>query len=384
MKNKIKVMSILCTRPSAIKMAPVVHALENHDAFESIVCVTGQHRHMLDQVLNLFQITPHHDLNIMQVNQDLTAITTRVLSGMQMVLEKIKPDCVLVQGDTTSTFACALASFYRKIPVGHVEAGLRTNDIYSPYPEEANRAMTTRLSTWHFAPTKISEQNLLQENVNAQNIFVTGNTVIDALLWARDKVNRQSNWSTALGKNIQNLVDQQKQIILITGHRRENFGPGFERVCAAFRQLAEKHADWHFIYPVHLNPEVQKPVHAILSHLPNFYLIDPLEYAPFVYLMDKAKLIITDSGGIQEEVPSLGKPALVTREVTERPEGVEAGVSLLVGTDTQKIITETESLMCDQNRYAKMARIQNPYGDGHSADRIAEIIERSFLCQKII
>src|SRR3990167_3910698 len=373
----MKILSILCTRPSAIKMAPIVQAIEKHPELESIVCVTGQHRHMLDQVLNLFEIKPQHDLNIMTPNQDLYSITANVLMGLKEVLEKVKPDCVLVQGDTTSTMASALAAFYQKIPVGHVEAGLRTNNIYAPFPEEINRSIATCIAKFNFAPTEVSRQNLLKENVDGDSIFVTGNTVIDALLWVRDKVNQQQDWSHEIGTDIQKLVNEKKQIILITGHRRENFGEGFMSVCGAFYALAEKHPDWHFVYPVHLNPNVQKPVYEILGNVPNFHLIKPLEYAPFVYMMDKAKLIITDSGGVQEEAPSLGKPVLVTREVTERPEGVSAGVVLLVGTNREKIIRETESLMQDHNRYAKMSRIQNPYGDGKSAERIVNIIARS-------
>lgn len=373
MKKK-KILSILCTRPSAIKMAPIVHALEKNNLFESVVCVTGQHREMLDQVLKLFEITPHYDLNIMKTDQDLYSITANVLNGLKPVLEKVKPDYVLVQGDTTSTMAAALAAFYQKIPVGHVEAGLRTNDIYAPFPEEINRAITTRIAQLHFAPTEISKHNLLKENVDPSKIFVTGNTVIDALLWVRDKVNQQSDWSDVIGVDIQNLINNNKKIILITGHRRENFGDGFNHVCTAFKALAQKHPDWHFVYPVHLNPNVQKPVNDLLSGIANFYLIKPLEYAPFVYLMDKSTLIITDSGGIQEESPSLGKPVLVTRDVTERPEGVSAGVVVLVGTHTEKIISETESLMQDKSRYAKMSRIQNPYGDGFAAEKIVEVL----------
>ncbi len=375
---KTKILSILCTRPSAIKMAPIVHALKNNSNFESIVCVTGQHREMLDQVLNLFEIIPHYDLNIMKENQDLYSVTTSVLNSLKTVLNDVKPDCILVQGDTTSTMASALAAFYQKIPVMHVEAGLRTHDIYAPFPEEVNRAMTTRIAHYHFAPTHIAKQNLIRENIDDKHIFVTGNTVIDALLWARNKVNHQSDWSDSIGCDVQNLIHQHKKIILITGHRRENFGDGFKNTCTALKILAERNPDWHFIYPVHLNPNVQKPVNDMLSNIPNFYLTKPLEYAPFVYLMDKAKIIITDSGGIQEEAPSLGKPVLVTRAVTERPEGVLAGVVVLVGTDIQKIITETEGLMHDENRYATMSAIANPYGDGQSAARIVAILERVF------
>jgi UDP-N-acetylglucosamine 2-epimerase (non-hydrolysing) len=295
---------------------------------------------------------------------------------MNDVLKDAQPDMVLVQGDTTSCMAAGLAAYYQKIPVMHVEAGLRTNNIYAPFPEEANRALVSRIASTHFAPTEISKQNLLKENIDEKNIVVTGNTVIDALLWVRDKVNQQLDWSSVIGSDIQKLINQNKKIILITGHRRENFGDGFKNTCAALKMLAERNPDWHFIYPVHLNPNVQKPVYEMLSHISNFHLIKPLEYASFVYLMDKAKIIITDSGGIQEEAPSLGKPVLVTREVTERPEGVEAGVVILVGTDIQKIITETESLMHDENRYAAMSKIRNPYGNGRSAMQIINYLEQ--------
>jgi UDP-N-acetylglucosamine 2-epimerase (non-hydrolysing) len=374
----MKILSILCTRPSAIKMAPIVHALEKNPAFESVVCVTGQHRQMLDQVLNLFHIKPDYDLNIMKPNQDLYSITSDVINGLKGVLQEVKPDCVLVQGDTTSMMAASLAAFYQKIPVAHIEAGLRTQDIYAPFPEEVNRNITSCIAQWHFAPTEVSKQNLIAENVNEKHIFVTGNTVIDALLWVRDKVNEKHDWSAEIGKKIQELINHNKKMILITGHRRENFGQGFQNMCAALKALAERNPEWEFIYPVHLNPNVQKPVNELLSNLPNFHLIAPLEYAPFVYLMDKVKIIITDSGGVQEEAPSLGKPVLVTRDVTERPEGVAAGVVLLVGTDPDKIIRETEALMRDQSRYARLSAIQNPYGDGQSAQRIIEIIARSF------
>ncbi|MCX7120296.1 MAG: UDP-N-acetylglucosamine 2-epimerase (non-hydrolyzing) [Gammaproteobacteria bacterium] len=373
MKPK-KILSILCTRPAAIKMAPIVHALEKNKQFKSIVCVTGQHREMLDQVLNLFNIKPDYDLNIMKENQDLSSITAGVLNGLKTVLNDVKPDCIIVQGDTTSTMASALAAFYQKIPVAHVEAGLRTHNIYAPFPEEINRNIASRIAQFHFAPTEISKQNLLKENIDEKNIFVSGNTVIDALLWVRDKVNAVKDWSHVIGANIQKLINDNEKIILITGHRRENFGEGFNNVCAAFKALAQKNPGWHFVYPVHLNPHVQKPVNEMLSGIANFHLIKPLEYAPFVYMMDKSYLIITDSGGVQEEAPSLGKPVLVTRDVTERPEGVLAGVVLLVGTDTQKIITETESLMHDKNRYAKMSQIRNPYGDGQSAMRIVDVL----------
>lgn len=372
MIKKIKTLSILCTRPSAIKMAPVVRTLQKHDAFENRICVTGQHRDMLDPVLRLFQIKSDYDLNIMTPNQDLYSITTRVLEGLKSVFRDVRPDYVIVQGDTTSMMTAALAAFYEKITVAHVEAGLRTHHIYAPFPEEINRVMTTRIAQIHFAPTESAKLNLLKENIPEKNITVTGNTVIDALLWVRDQVNQRVDWSHVIGHDIQSLIDQQKNIILITGHRRENFGEGFNNIFNAFKILSQQYPEWHFVYPVHLNPQVQKPVKEILSHLPNFHLIKPLEYAPFVYLMDKATIIVTDSGGVQEEAPSLGKPVLVTRDITERMEGVEAGVVILVGTNTEKIIRETEALMQDAKRRATMSRIQNPYGDGKSAQRIVE------------
>lgn len=376
MIKKIKTLSILCTRPSAIKMAPVVRALQKHDAFENRICVTGQHRDMLDPVLRLFQIKSDYDLNIMTPNQDLYSITTRVLEGLKSVFRDVRPDYVIVQGDTTSMMTAALAAFYEKITVAHVEAGLRTHHIYAPFPEEINRTMTTRIAQIHFAPTESAKLNLLKENIPEKNITVTGNTVIDALLWVRDQVNQQKDWSDAIGKDIQSLIHQQKNIILITGHRRENFGEGFNNIFNAFKILSQQYPEWHFVYPVHLNPQVQKPVKDMLSHLHNFHLIKPLEYAPFVYLMDKAKIIITDSGGVQEEAPSLGKPVLVTRDVTERMEGVEAGVVILVGTSTEKIVRETAALMQDAKRRVTMSRIQNPYGDGKAASRIVKILSQ--------
>jgi len=375
--NKKKILSIFGTRPEAIKMAPVVHALTQHPNIQSAVCVTAQHRQMLDQVLSLFEITPDHDLNIMQVNQDLYDVTSHILNKMKSVLLQEKPDIVLVQGDTTTCFVAALAAFYQKIPIGHVEAGLRTHHLYAPFPEEANRCLVSRIASFHFPPTEGARENLLRENISDKHIIVTGNTVIDALLWMRNKVNTISDWSHIFGHTITKLINDKESIILITGHRRENFGAGFERVCLALKTLAEKHPNWHFIYPVHLNPNVQKPVNDILRNVTNFHLIAPLDYAPFVYLMDKSTLIITDSGGVQEEAPSLGKPVLVTREVTERPEGVAAGVVILVGTNTQRIIFETESLMQDKDRYIRVSRIRNPYGDGKAAERIVDCLAKT-------
>lgn len=369
----MKILSIFGTRPEAIKMAPVVQALAADPFFESRVCVTAQHRQMLDQVLDLFVITPDYDLNIMKDNQDLFDVTSRVLLGLRDVLRAEKPDMVLVQGDTTTCFAGSLAAFYLQIPVGHVEAGLRTNDIYAPFPEEANRAMSSRIATLHFAPTEQSRSNLLNEGIAADTIYVTGNTVIDALLWVRKKVSVKKDWPDVFG-GAEDVIRERRPFVLITGHRRENFGQGFLNVCEAIATLAERHQDVHFIYPVHLNPNVQQPVYSILAARDNVHLIAPLDYAPFVYTMDGARLILTDSGGVQEEAPSFNKPVLVMRETTERPEAVDAGTVLLVGTDKERIICETERLLADQDFYNQMADRPNPYGDGKAAVRIQEVL----------
>jgi UDP-N-acetylglucosamine 2-epimerase (non-hydrolysing) len=371
----MKVLSIFGTRPEAIKMAPVVQALAADPAFESRVCVTAQHRQMLDQVLDLFAITPDYDLDIMRENQDLFDVTSRVLLGLRDVLRAEKPDLVLVQGDTTTCFAGSLAAFYLQIPVGHIEAGLRTGNMYAPFPEEANRAMTSRIAAIHFAPTVKSRQNLLDEGIAADTdtIHVTGNTVIDALLWVRDRVAARRDWPGAFG-SAEEIIRERRPYVLITGHRRENFGQGFQDVCEAIGTLAAHHPEIHFIYPVHLNPNVQQPVYSVLGAKENVHLIAPLDYAPFVYAMDCARLIITDSGGVQEEAPSFGKPVLVMRETTERPEAVEAGTVLLVGTDKQRIITETQRLLADQDFYKQMADRPNPYGDGKAAARIKKIL----------
>lgn len=373
-----KVLTVFGTRPEAIKMAPVVLALQQAEGIEALVCVTAQHRQMLDQVLHLFEIKPDYDLDLMAPNQDLYDITSKVLLGLRDVLKQAQPDLVLVHGDTTTCFAASLAAFYAGIKIGHVEAGLRTGNLKAPFPEEANRTLVGRLADYHFAPTPKSQNNLLAEGVTPQNIIVTGNTVIDALLLVRDKVNRQPvfSWQDKFGKKLyQTIVNPARKLILITGHRRENFGQGFIDLCNAIKQLAEAHADWDLIYPVHLNPNVQKPVYEILSNLPNVYLIEPQDYEPFVWLMDCSDLILTDSGGIQEEGPSLGKPVLVMRDVTERPEAVEAGTVLLVGTDKDKIVNGVEKVLTDAGVYEAMSKAHNPYGDGLACERIIR-----FLC----
>ena len=369
----MKVLSIFGTRPEAIKVAPVVQTLAGDPAFEVKVCVTAQHRQMLDQVLDLFAIIPDYDLDIMQDNQNLFDVTSRVLLGLRGVLRAEEPDLVLVQGDTTTCFAGSLAAFYLQIPVAHIEAGLRTGNIYSPFPEEANRAMTSRVATLHFAPTEQSRQNLLAEGIAEDTIHVTGNTVIDALLWVRDWVAVKKDWPGVFG-SAEEVIREGKPYVLITGHRRENFGRGFQDICEAIGTLAAQHPEIHFIYPVHLNPNVQQPVYSLLGAKENVHLITPLDYAPFVHAMDCARLILTDSGGVQEEAPSFGKPVLVMRETTERPEAVDAGTVLLVGTDKQRIITETRRLLADQDFYKQMADSPNPYGDGKAAERIKQIL----------
>ncbi len=369
----LKVLTVFGTRPEAIKMAPVVLALQNEAEIESIVCVTAQHRQMLDQVLNLFNIQPDYDLDLMAPNQDLFDITAKVLLGLRDVLKQAQPDIVLVHGDTTTCFAAGLASFYQNIKLGHVEAGLRTGNLRAPFPEEANRTLVGRLADFHFAPTESSRQNLLKEGVPEENIIVTGNTVIDALLIVRDKVINKpaSDWQQKFGEDLyQKIISPERKLILITGHRRENFGQGFIDLCQAIKELAEKHPDWDLVYPVHLNPNVQKPVYEILNDLVNVHLIEPLDYEPFVWMMNQSDLILTDSGGIQEEGPSLGKPVLVMREVTERPEAVDAGTVLLVGTDKEKIVNGVEQVLSDESVYSRMSKAHNPYGDGKSCERI--------------
>jgi len=382
---KKKIMLIFGTRPEAIKMAPLVRALQASSSFFSTqVCVTAQHRHMLDQVLDLFEIVPDFDLDIMLSNQNLYDITASVLLKLKTVLDKSQPDLVLVHGDTTTTLTASLAAFYQRIPVGHVEAGLRTYNLYSPYPEELNRQVTSKIARYHFAPTASSRQNLLQENTPAQQIVVTGNTVIDALLWVLARIQaepqRRHQLETILAKQI-NLDLERTKFILVTGHRRENFGRGFENICHALKQLVEQHPNVHIIYPLHLNPNVREPVQRILKGLANIHLIDPLDYEPFVYLMSRAYLVLTDSGGIQEEAPSLGKPVLVMRETTERPEAVETGTVKLVGTARDKIVTAVLHLLDNTEVYTCMAKSHNPYGDGKACDRIIKFLKESWFAE---
>jgi len=378
-----KVMLVFGTRPEAIKMAPLVKEFQQYpNMFETIVCVTGQHREMLDQVLQLFNIQPNYDLNIMKQGQDLYDVTARVLVGMRDVLKEAQPDVVLVHGDTTTSTAAALAAFYQQIPVGHVEAGLRTHNIYSPWPEEMNRLITGRIATYHFSPTQLSRQNLLVENVSDGSITVTGNTVIDALYWVVDKIKKDEALNAELqgllataGYDVNRLADGKK-LVLITGHRRENFGDGFIHMCTAIKDLTQKYPEVDFVYPMHLNPNVRKPIHEVfgedLSNLGNMFFIEPLEYLSFVYLMEESTIVLTDSGGIQEEAPGLGKPVLVMRDTTERPEALEAGTVKLVGTDYDKIVSEVSALLDNQEYYDEMSKAVNPYGDGFACKRILD------------
>ncbi len=364
----MKVLTVFGTRPEAIKMAPLVLALNEAEGIEARVCVTAQHREMLDQVLALFAIKPDYDLNIMQPGQDLYDVTSRILLGLRDVLDDFKPDWVLVHGDTTTTLAACMAAFYKQIKVGHVEAGLRTGNLYSPWPEEANRTLTGVLAAKHFAPTQASKDNLLREHVKEKDIVVTGNTVIDALLNVKNTVLTQEDVEEKMAAQFAGLID--KPYVLITGHRRESFGGGFERICESISQLASKYPDHNFVYPVHLNPNVQEPVNRLLADKPNVHLIAPQDYLPFVYLMNHAYLILTDSGGVQEEAPSLGKPVLVMRETTERPEAVAAGTVKLVGTDVTLIVNSVSELIDDKHAYDKMSFAHNPYGDGKACERI--------------
>tara|TARA_Y100000588_G_scaffold625_1_gene811 strand:- start:281 stop:1405 length:1125 start_codon:yes stop_codon:yes gene_type:complete len=369
----MKVLTVFGTRPEAIKMAPLVHELANDGRFESRVCVTAQHREMLDQVLELFNISPDYDLNLMKPGQTLPEVTSRILLDLTPVLKEFKPDVVLVHGDTATTFAASLAAYYEQISVGHVEAGLRTGNIYSPWPEEANRKLTGALTNYHFAPTNNSKQNLLNENYTAENISVTGNTVIDALLMIKKQIESDAELNSKLAAQFP-MLDENKKLILVTGHRRESFGGGFERICEALVQTAKKHPDCQILYPVHLNPNVQEPVKRILSGVDNVHLIEPQQYLPFVYLMNQAHIILTDSGGIQEEAPSLGKPVLVMRDTTERPEAVDAGTVKLVGTDVGKITNALNELLDDEVAYKVMSRAHNPYGDGKACERICDFL----------
>ncbi|MBQ4314362.1 MAG: UDP-N-acetylglucosamine 2-epimerase (non-hydrolyzing) [Lentisphaeria bacterium] len=379
-----KIMLVFGTRPEAIKMAPLVKEFQKYpDKFETVVCVTGQHRQMLDQVLSLFEISPDYDLNIMKAGQDLYDVTARVLTGMRDVLTECNPDVVLVHGDTTTSTAAALAAFYKQIPVGHVEAGLRTHNIYSPWPEEMNRQITGRIAAYNFSPTPLSRQNLLAESVKDESIFVTGNTVIDALHWVTKKLKSSSAMQGELsdflrksGYDVDRLAGGKK-LVLITGHRRENFGDGFISMCSAIKALNEKYPEVDFVYPMHLNPNVRKPISEVFGSVApaNMFFIEPLDYLPFVFLMEKSNLVLTDSGGIQEEAPGLGKPVLVMRDTTERPEALEAGTVKLVGTDFDKITTEVSKLLDDQKYYESMSKAVNPYGDGMACPRIVEVLE---------
>ena len=374
-------MLVFGTRPEAIQMAPLVKEFQKFpEDFETVVCVTGQHREMLDQVLHIFDIRPDYDLDIMKQGQDLYDVTARVLTGMRDVLKKASPDIVLVHGDTTTSTAAALAAFYQQIPVGHVEAGLRTHNIYSPWPEEMNRQITGRIATYHFSPTPLSKSNLLKENVSEDRITVTGNTVIDALYWVVDKIKSDRKLDADLetilkdaGYDVNRLSDGKK-LVLITGHRRENFGDGFINMCTAIKDLSHKYPDVDFVYPMHLNPNVRKPIHEVfgedLGNLGNMFFIEPLEYLSFVYLMEKSTIVLTDSGGIQEEAPGLGKPVLVMRDTTERPEALDAGTVKLVGTDYDKIVNSVSELIDDRKAYERMSKAVNPYGDGKACGRI--------------
>lgn len=378
-------MLVFGTRPEAIKMAPLVKEFQKHpDKFQTIVCVTGQHRQMLDQVLEIFEIKPDYDLNIMKQGQDLYDVTARVLTGMRDVLKETQPDVVLVHGDTTTSTAAALAAFYQQIPAGHVEAGLRTHNIYSPWPEEMNRQITGRIAEYDFAPTPLSRENLLAEGVNEDKITVTGNTVIDALYMVVDKIKNNKELDKELetllkdaGYDVNRLADGKK-LVLITGHRRENFGEGFISMCKAIKTLTEKYPDVDFVYPMHLNPNVRKPIHEVfgenLEGLGNMFFIEPLEYLSFVYLMEKSNIVLTDSGGIQEEAPGLGKPVLVMRDTTERPEALEAGTVKLVGTDYDKIVNEVSALLDNPSHYEEMSKAVNPYGDGKACERIVSAL----------
>lgn len=383
--DKKTILLVFGTRPEAIKMAPLVKKLQSEpERFRTVVAVTGQHRQMLDQVLRIFDIVPDYDLNIMQANQDLYDVTSRVLVGMRDVLKAVQPDVVLVHGDTTTSTAAALAAFYQQIPVGHVEAGLRTGNIYSPWPEEMNRLMTGRIATYHFAPTPLAKSNLMRENVSEDKILVTGNTVIDALYMVVDKIKNDE----ALQKQLREVLkeagydttrlDGSRRLVLITGHRRENFGDGFISMCTAMKDLSEKYPDVDFVYPMHLNPNVRKPIHEVfgedLTKYDNFFFIEPLQYLEFVYLMEKSTIVLTDSGGIQEEAPGLGKPVLVMRDTTERPEALESGTVHLVGTNYDKIVNEVSTLLDDAEAYRKMSQAVNPYGDGAACKRIATFL----------
>lgn len=368
-----RLLTVFGTRPEGIKMAPLVKMLAADERFDAKVCITAQHREMLDQVLDLFEIEPDFDLNIMKAGQTLNDVTVSILLGLKPILEDFKPDLILVHGDTATTFAASLAAYYQQIKVGHVEAGLRTGNIYSPWPEEANRKLTSAITNYHFAPTTGSKENLLNEGVSESDIAVTGNTVIDALFWVREKLQQDNFLSEELTSQF-DYLDPKKRLILVTGHRRESFGGGFERICEALRQIAVMHPETQILYPVHLNPNVQEPVNRLLKSLDNVLLIEPQQYLAFCYLMERASIILTDSGGIQEEAPSLGKPVLVMRERTERPEAVNAGTVRLVGTDVELIVSQVSLLLNNPAEYQKMSKAHNPYGDGLACSRILEFL----------
>ncbi|WP_199611283.1 non-hydrolyzing UDP-N-acetylglucosamine 2-epimerase [Flocculibacter collagenilyticus] len=369
-----KILLVFGTRPEAIKMCPLVKKLKDNESFEVEVCVTAQHREMLDQVLSLFDITPDYDLNVMKPGQSLSTLTSNILSGMESVLNQSKPDIVLVHGDTSTTFSTSLSAFYQQIPVGHVEAGLRTGNLYSPWPEEANRKLTGAITELHFAPTEQSKENLLQENIDAQSIHVTGNTVVDALLEVVNAIKSDESLIRDFEQQF-DFLQQDKKMILVTGHRRESFGDGFERICESLALIAKAKPDVNVVYPVHLNPNVQEPVNRLLSGIDNIFLISPQDYLPFVYLMERSNIILTDSGGIQEEAPSLGKPVLVMRNTTERPEAVAAGTVKLVGTDVDVITSEVFKLLEDPDYYNAISFAHNPYGDGKACERIAQALQ---------
>jgi len=386
MTNPKKILIVFGTRPEAIKMAPLVKAFQKHtNSFETKVCVTAQHREMLDQVLDLFEIVPDYDLDIMKPGQDLYDVTSNVLLGLKPVLTDFKPDVVFVHGDTSTTFAASLAAFYQQISVAHIEAGLRTGDIYSPWPEEANRQLTTQITAYHFAPTTTSRENLLKENVHSRNIQVTGNTVIDALFLALEKIKSNPQFESNVITTIESAISNSKfkiqnsKFILVTGHRRENHGQGFINICTALKNIAESNPEVHIVYPVHLNPNVQKPVKELLSGIANVHLIEPLQYEQFIYMMDKSHFIITDSGGVQEEAPSLGKPVLVMRDTTERPEALDAGTVKLVGTDTELIIKEAQTLLDDKEAYDHMSKSHNPYGNGTACEQVIEFLKSTHV-----
>lgn len=371
--SKKKILTVFGTRPEAIKMAPLVHVLSNDDRFDARCCVTAQHREMLDQVLDLFEITPDYDLNIMKPGQSLNDISARILTELKPVLQEFRPDVVLVHGDTATTFSASLAAYYEQISIGHVEAGLRTGNLYSPWPEEGNRKLTGVLANYHFAPTETSKANLVKENIDIEDVYVTGNTVIDALMLVKSKIEKSAELSVELASMFP-MLDSDKKLILVTGHRRESFGQGFESICKAISTIAQKHQDVQVLYPVHLNPNVREPVNRILAGVDNVFLVEPQQYLPFIYLMNRAHIILTDSGGIQEEAPSLGKPVLVMRDTTERPEAVLAGTVKLVGTDIDCITSSIDELLLNEDAYTAMSRAHNPYGDGLACQRILETL----------